>query len=163
MALIVGANRRHYGTHGDEKPRCPHCSMNNVVKIGQLHVDGASQDAFKCNSCSSLFSSVDGGIRSMIDEAKDLSGGKEVGFTAVVNGSQVDYSSSMPIDNGYKIDETNNKLNNINSSIYSMQTSIRDLCQTVERLAHQNVELMNKLATDPLNGIRKSITDFNLE
>ena len=99
----------------------------------------------------------------MIDEARDLTGGKEVGFTAVSRDSVTNIATSYDSNYAYKIDETNNKLNNINSSIYSMQNSIRELCDTVENLARQNVELMNKLATDPLNGIRKSITDFNLE
>lgn len=44
-----------------------------------------------------------------------------------------------------------------------MIEEMKKLSQTVKDLAQQNKDLMEKLATDPLNGIRKAVNSFNLE
>jgi hypothetical protein len=177
--LKLGVNKKHYLSHGDLTGRCPQCFNNNVQKVGVLTINGTPQDVIKCDNCNTLSSGADGGVRSLIDEAMEiLNKGKgdgewvpgrepKVGFTSTAandtsTNSNVTINSGAPIE--AKMDwTTQNNLNEMKSKIENMSYAIEDLVRVVTNMAQQNVDLMNKLATDPLVGIRKAVNSFNLE
>lgn len=172
----LGVNKAHYLSQGDLATRCPGCSGNSTENIGVLTIDGSPRDVHKCKNCNKIYSREDGGIASLVDEAKEVFKTENVGFTAnsgtvvnTTNGSSYNYDAQMRSD----VQQIRQSLDNIknNSSNWSslqykfddMANAIRALANTVESMANKNVELMNRLATDPLVNIRKRVSDFNLE
>ena len=185
--VVFGANQSHYYSQNDEKGRCPSCYNNNTTKIGVLTIEGTPQDLCKCNSCNKLYSGPDGGIRSLVEEAMTVHKTQNVGFVATgTTTGVIDMTSltgditslngvgpsnqghlSAPIQLDYnvhsKFDSMNSHLSSINSNMYSLMTEIQNLNKTVASLAQQNKDMMEKLATDPLNGMRKAVNGFNLK
>lgn len=160
MALIQGAlgkNKSHYHSNGDTLGRCPGCYGNSVTKVGVITIDGAPQDVRKCNNCNRLSSNPDGGIQSLVDEAKEVFQTQNVGFTSLDNATNSSGSSGIP---DY---QTQQKFDNMNQKIEEMTRAITNLSHTIRDMATQNHDLMEKLMTDPLNGMRKAVSDFNLE
>lgn len=179
--IPLGVQTSHIYSSSDITGRCPSCYNNNVKLLGQLNIDGTSRDVHKCDSCNKITSGADGGIRGLINEASTIYGTGNVGFTSTGtsaggtisspnygnNGATLTAQITEPVKLDYetksKFDQMNNNLSNMSSILYNIQTSIIDLGSIIKDLVEKNTKLMEKLATDPLNGMRKSITDFNLK
>lgn len=153
---VLGAEKRHYHSQGDTNGRCPHCYTDRTEKIGVLTVDGSPRDVHKCMSCNTLHSGPDGGVRSLVDEAREAFETENVGFTALVDGSV------MPVHAG-PTNVSLEGLNTMNQKIEDLTNTIEVLMQSIKDMSQQNQDLMTKLMTDPLNGMRKAISEFNLE
>lgn len=165
MALIKGAlgkEKRHYHSQGDTIGRCPHCYNNNVEKIGVLTIDGSPRDVIKCRQCNTLHSGADGGIQSLVDEAREVFQTENVGFTAVVSDGTPITSSGSQYSH-QELDEVVNSNNSIRSEVQQLRYDLQNLTNVIRDMATQNHDLMEKLMTDPLNGMRKAVSDFNLE
>ena len=178
--VVFGSVQSHFYSQNDDKGRCPSCSGNNTTKIGVLTIEGTPQDVCKCNSCNKLYSGPDGGIRSLVEEAMTVHNTQNVGFVATGtttgaidntflngNGTSNQIQLNTPVQLDYnvhsKFDSMNSHLSAMNASLYSLMTEIQNLTRTVTNLAQQNKDLMEKLATDPLNGMRKAVNGFNLK
>lgn len=176
---ILGSNTLHVYSQNDHKGRCPGCYSDNTMKVGVLTVDGTPRDVNKCNPCNRLFSGVDGGIRSLVDEAQATFKTENVGFVSHLANDHTNTGNTGASDpnlnqalnnltnslnnqntsydpNSQKFDQMNSNMTNINSSIYSLTEEVR-------KLAQQNIDLMKKLSTDPLISIRKAVSEFNLK
>jgi hypothetical protein len=104
-----------------------------------------------------LHSGADGGIRSLMDEACEVFRTENVGFTSTVDGT-----SQLPTNIG-PTNVSLEGLNEMNRKIEDLTETISDLMGAVRDMSKQNHDLMEKLMTDPLNGMRKAISEFNLE
>ncbi len=167
MALIKGAlgkEKRHYHSQGDTTGRCPHCYNNNVEKIGVLTIDAVPRDVIKCKQCNTLHSGADGGVQSLLDEAREVFKTENVGFVSQqrLDASDLNNSSNNAT---VRLDSYNmeSKLDMMNSTIQNLNYTIQNLTNEIRSMATQNHNLMEKLMTDPLNGMRKAVSDFNLE
>lgn len=158
-SVILGSVKAHFHSQGDTTGRCPSCYTNSVQKIGVLSIDGAQRDVHKCNNCNRLFSGSDGGIRSLVDEARKVFKTENVGFVAI-NSTDTSYSTSNTQCDPQDII---NSTNNIKNEVQQLRCDLQNLTNVIRDMAIQNHDLMEKLMTDPLNGLRKSISDFNLE
>lgn len=78
--------------------------------------------------------------------------------------------TNMPSDS-YRLDQINYNLQSINATLgtlgssYALNTianNIGNMVMEIQNLIKHNQALTEKLTTDPLNGIRKSVSDFNL-
>lgn len=167
-----GINQQHMYSVGDET-RCPHCYKNSLVKMGVLTTSGGIQnDVNKCTSCNRITSASDGGIRSLLNEAAFTIGTGGAGFVSTTNNSFIGQHGPEVFSNGISgqygatptIDSnTSSKFDSMNVSLSSLVIEMKNLTKTVSDLALQNKDLMEKLTTDPLNGIRKAVSSFNLE
>jgi hypothetical protein len=168
----------HYHTSGENYGICQSCYSTNLTPIGVLSVNGTDQDVVKCNSCNKLSTSVNSGVQSLINEATTTFPEADIGYTTLItngigtissnsfgslNSSNTVTIGNLPPDHGWKFDQMNTKLENIDNNINSLRIVLEQFANKVEDLAKQNVQLMEKLATDPLNGMRKAISSFNLE
>lgn len=172
--VVLGAAQQHFVSNGDQHGRCPRCyNSNTVQKTGVLTINGTPQDVYKCTQCNTLHSGPDGGIRSLIEEAKTVYDAESVGYTSVNISDAINYINDNSSNNSEmsgslaslntNISNLSNNVNNMNSNYWQMQNAMENLARTVEKLAQQNTELAQKLMTDPLNGIRKAVSEFNLE
>lgn len=176
---VLGVTSTHTYSASDITGRCPKCFTNNVNIIGNIHVDGTPHQTVKCNNCNSVTATVDGSIRSLVEEAQKVYQTENVGFT-LTNGNGTITSSTISNgsneisvdmhqvtnkiqDSNYKLDSINSTISNVNYSVQSVERSIDSLVNTIKNLVQQNNQLMEKLATDPLNGVRKMISEFNLK
>lgn len=176
----------HFYAQGDET-RCPHCYKNTLIKIGILTLsNNTQQDTHRCTSCGKLSSVTGGGIQGLVTEAANAIQGS-AGFVSVSttsgtlatnigqvsspvstygyasSGSAFQNDVSLDSNTKGKFDQMNSNLSNISGSMWTLVTEMQNLSKTVKDLAQQNKDLMEKLATDPLNGIRKAVSSFNLE
>lgn len=192
MSVNLGVNgNKHYYAVGDET-RCPQCFSNTKVKIGVITLsNGVQQDTHKCTSCNTITSTTDGGIKSLVHEASGGasggSGGLQAGFVSsssvvggainatVTNGagyansagygyaSNGSHQLALDYNSTSKFDNINNNITLTNSNLMMLVNEFKILSNVVKDLAQQNKDLMEKLATDPLNGMRKAVNSFNLE
>lgn len=164
----------------DTRPRCPGCSSPEHVRtIGKLNFNTSEQDVSQCSKCNRIFSKVDGGLKELLQEAEQKHPHDSVSFTSIVDGTNVIANDTMsntaniPNFDNYN-SATNQELRNIkmnldnsyntlNSNLSNMKYSIDDLVETVRDLATKNQDLQAKMMSDPLQGIRKSILDFDLK
>lgn len=177
MSQTLGQNQSHYYSQGDQLGRCPQCYGNSISSMGTLSVNGTSHDVQNCTNCNRLFTGANGGIQSLINEAQQQYNTQNVGFITQnqlfqnqLGGYQtaggMGYQGQpqyTPSDNSYKFDQMNSSLSSMISYLSILQNQMSQLTAEILRIANQNQELMNKLATDPLINIRKRVSDFNLE
>lgn len=99
MSIKLGVDKQHYIADGDLKPRCPFCfqsysfsstttSDGASTHFGQLNVNGTEHAVYKCNTCNRIFHQNQGGVASLVDEAKEKFGTNNVGFTQGASQSQ---------------------------------------------------------------------------
>lgn len=99
MSIKLGVDKQHYIADGDLKPRCPFCfhsysfsstptSDGASTQFGQLNVNGTEHTVYKCNTCNRIFHQNQGGVASLVDEAKEKFGTNNVGFTQGASQSQ---------------------------------------------------------------------------
>lgn len=160
----LGVNNTIYYSHGDLTSRCPGCFKENTSKLGVLTIDGTPRDVNKCDNCNRLFSAMDGGIRSLAEEAKIKYGTENIGFTITSNGTSTITSNGYNLPNNINIASTPNdyKFDQMNSNLININATINTLLFTIQNIMQQNQDLINKLAADPLINIRKNVSDFNL-
>lgn len=140
----------------DSTPRCNHCGISTPpTYVGDLVLDGCPRPAYKCASCSRVFSDLPSGVKVLMDVAMKY-GAESVGF------KPADGNAPAPAAYNHEAYETNNKLNQVNSNLSVMSSAIDGLVEEIRRLAQQNHELMDKLARDPLVSVRKQVAEFNL-
>jgi hypothetical protein len=166
MALIkgtLGKEKRHYHSQGDTLGRCPHCYNNNVEKIGVLSVEGVPRDVLKCRQCNTLHSGADGGIQSLVEEAKETFATENVGFVSAVVNDGVPLTSSGSQYSYQDLNEIVDSSNGIKNEVQQLRYDLQNLTNVIRDMATQNHDLMEKLMTDPLNGMREAVSDFNLE
>lgn len=156
---MLGKDVQHLYSSSDTNGRCPTCYTSTVTKIGKLSIDGTEQDVCKCNSCNRLFSGADGGVRSLLEEAASVYGTDKVGFNTIDNG-QLTPNMSINDPPDYV---AHSHLSSIKASTQDMSSQLSSLIITISNLVKQNNDLMEKLATDPLAGMKKAINNFNLE
>lgn len=164
---VVGDKQTHYLGKGDAFCRCPKCFGNNVETIGTLTIDGTPHPSYKCITCNCAFSGTDGGIASMVQEAKQEYGTGRVGFTGILGtvgsasltGVTSGLTNSNVITNQPPVTLDYNALSKLDSINYSIQ----NLMTQIQGLVQQNKELMNKLQSDPLISIKKAVSEFNLK
>jgi hypothetical protein len=156
-AKIAPDNAYH---HSHSSVSCPHCySTSGLNYHGDLVVDGCARPVHHCSSCNRLFSDVPSAVRTLLDAAIQ-NGAKSVGFvTPHVSGSDVNLNGSY----NYQINDTNMKLDQVNSNISHLTTTVSGLLMKLEDLAQQNSKLMEQLAKDPLVHIKKSVAEFDLK
>lgn len=158
---MLGRDGQHLYSANDITGRCPTCYTSAVIKIGKLSIDGTEQDVNKCEQCNKLFSGADGGVKSILEEAAIVYETKNVGFISLENTqAQIptqNFNSSISDYN------THTHLQTVNSSIENVSSQLYALSNTIRNLVEQNNQLMEKLATDPLAGMKKAINTFNLE
>lgn len=158
---FLGQNQTHYYSQGDTQGRCPQCYGNEVEFVGNLSVNGTNHSTNNCKNCNRLFTGANGGIQSLINEAQQVYNTQNVGFTSSQmimgqNAGQSNGTQYIPHDNSYKFDQ-------MNTNLITLQNQISTLTSEIIRIANQNQQLMEKLATDPLVNIRKNVSDFNLK
>lgn len=180
--LTKGGN--HYISSGDILGRCPHCfNTSSVIKIGEISSNGTTTDTKKCTSCNRVFTSLDGGIQSLVEEIT-ATDGVNVGFVSSASSASTTITSSSGSsgssgsynynnnlnarisnldDVERRIDTTNQKLGDMKYDLATIVQHMITLNQNLSMVINQNHTLMEKLAKDPLNGIRKAISEFNLK
>jgi hypothetical protein len=110
-----------------------------------------------------LHSGADGGIQSLVEEAKEQFKTENIGFTAHTVSDGVPITSSGSQYSHQELDEVVNSNNSIRSEVQQLRYDLQNLTNVIRDMATQNHDLMEKLMTDPLNGMRKAVSDFNLE
>lgn len=164
-----------YGDLDLRNMHCPQCNVYGTIsKVGELHANGATHDAYHCSSCNALFTGARGGVAALVDKVAEALGvaPNSVGFT-ISNSTTGTASQNSGYPSGFQ-SETNvqsviNSLNQVSmntSNLYQIQSIFSELSKlndTIEDLVNQNKQLMKKLSTDPLVNIRKKVSAFNLE
>lgn len=156
-------------SHGtDAVQPCPSCYSNNQTRMGQIVVDGSPRPAYKCNGCNKMYSDLPAPVKVLADVAINH-GASSVGFIAepssnadAVNLGYVNDSYNNPLE-VQGISNVQQELQQIKHAAQSTANAIQGLIYEIQRLATQNTELMNKMATDPLIHLRKTISEFDLK
>lgn len=175
---VLGQNKTHVFSVGDDLGRCPACFTSNIKRIGDLNINGTPHPISQCNSCNRMYSGSDGGIAGLVDEARINFGTPNVSFTGSTSSdsdlNQVNYSANY--NDGHSGNYHSSQINtNINSfppvaldyialgKLDTINNNISSLLSTIEIIIQQNKELMTKLQNDPLISIKKAVSEFNLK
>lgn len=157
---IAPGNAYH---HGATAQSCPHCyNTNNISSLGEIIIDSGPRPVLQCGSCNRVFSDVPSYIKVLVDDAKNK-GAKSVGYRLNGSDSNPQMAPMMPIHDNYEVQQTNQKLDEVNQNLSQLSYTIRNLMDQVTFLASQNNKLMEQLANDPLIHVRKSVTEFDLK
>ena len=158
---------------------CPHCGSTDTPVIGITYVEGVSNDTRHCQSCSHMFSKVQGGVAQYIDlvsGALNISSDL-VGFTTTANtlpntdisnltmstpyttnGITIEPSGFYPLQQTYQ-----NESSMIRSEIQNLNHALQNVLNELRNIVNENKNLQKQLATDPLIGMRDKINEFNLK
>lgn len=154
--------------HDGEQVPCPSCMSYDTKQIGELVYDGVHRKGTRrCNYCSNVFTANSPGVQSLIDQAKVNTQADSVTFVGVQvsNGTNVSdaiQSIDANVDT-YQMEEAIRNLDNtMQNEISMLRSEISNLLYTIKEIAEQNAELQKKVS-DPLNGIRNLVNNFNLE
>lgn len=164
----LGHGKKILYSNGDEKGICPHCGSNNISIIGQWnHNSSVKTDLHKCNTCNAIGTFPGGSIRELMEKAEGAAGFTSNNEQNSQSNAQQNTSNTGPINFAYHekqaLDSIQSNTSSTTSAIYTLQSDIRILTETIKQLAQQNIQLMEKLATDPLVNIRKTVSEFSLK
>lgn len=154
--------------HEDEQVHCQSCHSYSTKRLGNLVLDGIHhRDVYKCQSCSTVFSANSSGMQELIDNAKTNTGADGAYFKPLKAGTGlVSNSTSISLDDSYQVTEVKDAINNLDNTMQSeismMRSEISNLLHSIKEIVEQNAELQKKVS-DPLNGIRNLVNNFNLE
>lgn len=159
-------------SHGDVG-MCLNCrTQNNYEVIGTLHIGaGVQKSLFKCKSCNALHHNNAGGIEAVLNEVS-RNGEIGVGFTVATGttatgNNYADITHNLKKDYNGKLEvkdqDTQNALTSLNGTIANLQYAIDSLVNRLDAVVTKNNQLMEKLASDPLIGIRKAVAEFTLK
>lgn len=158
---------------------CPHCrSSGNQRLDGNLVVDGSPRPAYVCGSCNKIYSDVSSEAKVLMDAALNegaetvgyikagaglTSGNGSIDLVTGVNGSSIDAHN-------YQLDEIKNAITQSHSRFSAMDSNLSNILYAIQNLntqlqnvTQQNQTLMEKVASDPLLHIRKSVLEFTLK
>lgn len=132
---------------------CPkYCGHENVISNGSLTLkNGGSQPVFKCTNCNTAWSEIPLDIRELIENGADSE--KVTGYTYASESAQKPLSVSV----------LENKMEDQTLELQNIRSEISELVRSIYNLIDENKRLTAKLESDPLIGMRKKISEFDLK
>lgn len=148
----------------DANMKCPHCySTGNQRFMGTTVIDQSERPTYHCGGCNKVYTDMPAAIK-VIADAAIQAGATHVGFIPVqLEGPVTNATQQFDYTLQSNTSNMNNKLDQVNSNLSSLTYTIQNLMNQVSTLAQQNSKLMEQLATDPLIGMRKNVSEFDLK
>jgi hypothetical protein len=158
-------------------PNCTNCYGSSTTHVGEVNVAGHIHDLYNCDSCRTVFTRQQGGLRNLVDKVAEAAG-VSTGEVSVVIGDGTSqqlitdgtssYATTANIDlSGQTINMQNYSLEqearNQTQEIRNLKYEVTNLLQVMREIVDQNHRLQEKLATDPLVGLRDRINRFEIK
>lgn len=150
----------------DLNPHCSNCRSTNTKLVGVVTVGEKTQDAYHCSACSRLFTKIQGGVRQFVETIAEETGVSmsQVSFTSIEAAVQTTNKTFPVPDLSYNNNATlENEARNQTSELRELKSTMTNILHELRRVVEQNHQLQEKMASDPLLGLRDKINKFEIK